>query len=141
MWVGKKFYNPVEFLTESEGMGVSKAIKQIPKGLVLGKTWVMLAHPQAYIDNSDDEYVQLRNDWLTTGVDKVPPDPEPQPPTYPGVFFAFIPDKVEMPIYQSEATKERVQELMAKGITPVVVPDDGTAHRRKTRASRGRVNK
>jgi hypothetical protein len=141
MWVGKKFYNPVEFLTESEGMGVSKAIKQIPKGLILGETWAMLAHPQAYIDNSDDEYVQLRNDWLTTGVDKVPPDPEPKPPMYPGVFFAFIPDKVEMPIYQSEATKERVQELMAKGIAPVVVPDDGTAHRRKTRASRGRINK
>ena len=141
MWVGKKFYSPREFLAESVDMDVSKAIKQIPTGLVLGKTWVVLAHPQAYIDKSDDQYVQDYNDWITRGVDKIPPDPEPQPPTYPGVFYGFIPQRVEMLIYQSEATPERVRELEDKGITVIVVPDEYDAHAKRTRKTRGRVNK
>jgi hypothetical protein len=141
MWVGRKYYTPESFQIEAQIMGVSKAIKQIPKGLVLGKTWILLAHPQAVIDHTDDGFSQKYHAWLTRGVDKVPPDPEPKPPTYPCVFSAFIPQRVEMPIYQKDATHERVRELKEKGITPVVILDDGTAHGRKTRKTRGRSNK
>jgi hypothetical protein len=140
MWVGKKFYDPIEFIEESEDQGVSKAIKQIPKGLVLGKTWVLLAHPQAVVDREDPEFQESYVHWLSRGVEKIPPDPEPQPPTHPGVFFAFIPQRVEMPIYESEATPERLRELEAKGITPVIILDDGTAHGPKTRRTRTRKN-
>jgi len=45
-----------------------------------------------------------------------------------------------MPIYESDATPERLQELYDRGITPVIVPDDGTAHGPKTRRTRTRKN-
>lgn len=44
MWVGSKFYTPETFVKEALPMGISKKISEIPKDLVLGKTWVMLAH-------------------------------------------------------------------------------------------------
>jgi len=143
MFVGKKFYTPQEFLEEIADQEISKAIKQIPKGLVLGETWVAVAHPQAYVDASDDNYVQLHGDWLVEcsrlKLDEEKP-PEPQAPTYPGVITAFIPQRIEMLIYQSEASPEYVLELEEKGITVIVVPDKYDGHKRKTRKTRGRRN-
>lgn len=143
MWVGKKFYSPETFLDELKEMGISKAIKQIPKGLVPGETWVLLAHPQAYIDRSDDKYVQKYNDWQNKEFRKRMDEkksPEPQPPAYPGVFSAFIPSRVEMPIYESQATPEYLAQLEEKGITPVIIPDKFTAHRTRHRRVRTRKN-
>lgn len=144
MWVGRKFYTPESFLEEIDSHGdISKAIKQIPKGLKLGETWVLLAHPEAYVDASDDEYAQLHSDWIRAQALKKmdeKKDPEPQPPTYPGIFTAFIPQRVEMLVYQSEATPEYVLELEEKGITVIVVPDEYDGHKRKTRRARGRSN-
>ncbi|MBA7599857.1 hypothetical protein ES703_06902 [subsurface metagenome] len=113
MWVGRKFYTPEEFIAEDKTMGICKAIKQIPKGLVLGKTWIVVAHPQA-----------------------VETHEEPAP----GVFYAFIPTRIEMLVYESQATPEYLQELEAKGITPIIVLDKHTAHSRRTRTVRGRAN-
>ena len=143
MWVGRKFYTPQEFLDEIIGQEVSKAIKQIPKGLVLGETWVLLAHPEAYVDSSDDGYVQAHGDWLVEcsrlKMDEEKP-PEPQAPTYPGVISAFTPQRIEMLIYQSDASPDYIMELEEKGITVIVVPDEYDGHRRKTRKTRGRRN-
>jgi len=143
MWVGRKFYTPQEFLDEIIEQEVSKAIKQIPKGLALGETQVLLAHPEACVDSSDDGYVQAHGDWLMEcsrlKMDEEKP-PEPQAPTYPGVISAFIPERVEMLIYQSDASPDYVMELEEKGITVIVVPDEYDGHRRKTRKTRGRRN-
>jgi len=144
MWVGRKFYTPQEFMEEATSMGdIKKAIKQIPKGLVLGTTWVLLAHPEAYVDTSDDGYVQAHGDWLMEcsrlKMDEEKPQ-EPQAPTYPGVITAFIPERVEMLIYQSDASPEYVMELEEKGITVIVVPDKYDGHKRKTRKTQGRRN-
>lgn len=138
MWVGRKHYTPLEFIEEAEAMTVSKAIKQIPKGLILGKTWVLLAHPDARIDKKDPDYVKKYNHWVSRGIDE--DEPEPKPPAYPGVFFAFIPDKVEMPIYESQATPEYIEELEGKGITPVTIPDSYDAHEPRRRRVRTRRN-
>jgi len=119
-------------------MGICKAIKQIPKGLVLGQTWVLIAHPRAIIDRSHPEYKKAHEYWVSRGIDEG--EKEPQPPSYPGVFYAFIPVRVEMLIYQSQATPERIAELEVKGITPIIVPDEHIAHARKTRTVRGREN-
>ena len=140
MWVGRKYYTPEEFIAEDKTRGISKAIKQIPKGLVLGKTWVLIAHPKAIIDKSNPEYQKAYEYWLTRGVDKIPPDPEPKPPSYPGVFFAFIPTRIEVLIYKSDATPDRLEELEVKGITPIIVPDRHKIHARRTRKVRGREN-
>jgi len=66
--------------------------------------------------------------------------PEPQAPTYPGVISAFTPQRIEMLIYQSDASPDYIMELEEKGITVIVVPDEYDGHRRKTRKTRGRRN-
>ena len=113
MWVGRKYYTPESFVKEALEMGVSKAIKQIPKGLELGKTWVLLAHPDAVRIGVDDEG---------------------NPITKSGIFYAFRPIRVEMLVYESEADEETLERLRERGITPVIVPDsEKKYHRRKIR--------
>jgi len=111
MWVGSKFYTPASFVKEAQEMGVSKRIAEIPKGLVLEKTWVLLAHPKVpfYYENAVDP---LR-------VEKS---------KQPAIFYAFRPQRVEMLIWKSEATAQRLEELKKKGITPIVVPDNEKEH-------------
>lgn len=138
MWVGRKYYTPEEFIAEDKAMGICKAIKQIPKGLILGETWVLVAHPQSIIDKSHPEYKKAHEYWVTRGIDEG--EKEPRPPSYPGVFYAFIPTRIEMLIYESQVTPEYLQELEAKGITPIIVLDKHTAHARRTRTVRGREN-
>lgn len=138
MWVGKKYYTPEEFISEDKTMGICKAIKQIPKGLVLGQTWILIAHPRAIIDKSNPEYKKAHEYWVSRGIDEG--DKEPQPPSYPGVFYAFRPTRIEFLIYKSQATLERIEYLEDKGITPLIVPDKHTAHAKKTRTVRRREN-
>ena len=48
LWVGAQFYKTThEFLAEAATLGISKRIKALPHGFVLGQTWVLLAHPRA----------------------------------------------------------------------------------------------
>jgi len=136
MWVGRKFYNPVEFVAEADKMAVSKAIKQIPKGLVLGQTWVLLAHPDAVVDKMDREYKTKYEYWVSYGIDKGMR--EPKPPSYPGIFYGFIPQKIEVLIYESRATPEYLDRLREKGITPVVIPDEYEAHAPRRRIAKKR---
>lgn len=120
MWVGQKHYTPEEFIEEDKKMGVCKAIKQKPKGLVLGESWVLLAHPQAitFDDMAEPDEISSR----------------------PGIFYAFIPTRIEVLVYKSQASPKMLGELEAKGITPVVVGDQHKAHARRTRTVKGRVN-
>ena len=116
MWVGRKFYTPESFVEEAMRMGVSKAIKQIPRGLKLGETWVLLAHPDAVRIGVDDEG---------------------KPIAKSGIFYAFRPIRIEMLVYESEADDETLRRLKERGITPVIVPDsERKYHRRKIRRSR-----
>lgn len=134
MWVGAKFYTPEDFVKEADKVGVSKAIKQIPAGVTLGKTWIMLAHPQGFRDISDDDFAHAWGDWEREGRQ----GPEPLPPSWPGVFYAFRPTRVETLLYQSDATPEKVAELEARGITVVVVPDGYDDHKaQKRRGGKG----
>lgn len=112
LWVGEKFYpTPLDFVVESLAMGLSKRISHFPKGLELGKTWVLLAHPKCYFSSP------------------LPISVDPSPPDYaPGIFRAFIPHRVEMLITQSMATPETLADLERRGITPVIVPDDDPDH-------------
>ncbi len=45
LWTGEKFYkSAAEFLAEAMRMGISRRISQIPRGLKVGETYVLLAH-------------------------------------------------------------------------------------------------
>ena len=113
MWVGKRYYTPQSFVKEAGEMGVSKAISQIPKGLVIGETWVLLAHKAVPIYDAGT---------FENGLAKQ------EPRKAPAIFYAFVPQRVEMLVWKSEATEERVLELEERGITVIVVPDGDEAH-------------
>jgi len=136
MWVGQRHYTPEEFIEEEKRMGICKAIKQKPNGLVLGETWVMVAHPQAISGHEDPRFQKAFGEWMNGGQK----GKEPQPPNTPGIFYAFKPTRIEVLVYKSQASPERIAELEAKGITPIIVSDEHQAHARKTRKSKGRVN-
>lgn len=117
MWVGDKYYTRESFILESKEQGVSKKISTLPKGMELGKSWVFLAK-QGIIDTviggHPDQKKRKKAD---------------------GIFYAFIPDKVDYLITQSESKNEEyVNYLKKQGLTVIVVPDDDPDHTGKKKA-------
>lgn len=109
LWVGERFYpTPRHFELEAEGMGISRRIARVPRGFVVGVTWVLLAHAKAV---------------------RVPRGEPDSSPWVPGVFRVFKPQRVEKILAQSAATPEVVEALREAGVTPVVVPDADQDHR------------
>jgi hypothetical protein len=101
--VGKGFYKtPRAYMDEAMRLGVSKRIPAIPSNLVVGKTWVYLIHNEALFTQDD----------------------KPQM----GIFAAFIPKRIEMPVWESDLTDERKKDLEKRGITPVVFKDGDPDH-------------
>lgn len=117
MFVGNKFYTPSSFIKEAEKMGVSKRIAHIPKGLELGKTWILLAHPKAGIKEVPTESKNLQGN-IGTELLKVP-----------AIFYAFRPTRVEKIITETKSKDGAYMEkLKEQGITPVIVPDNDEDH-------------
>lgn len=109
MWVGRQHYTPGSFAEEASRIGVSKRIADIPDGLVLGKTWVLLAHPDACY-----EPVSWSFHWMYG---------DGEVGTAPGLFQAFVPRRVEVVLHESEASEERVAKESARGVSVVIIPD------------------
>lgn len=109
MWVGEKFYpTPSKFTNEAALMGISKRIAQIPKELIVGETWVLLAHPKAV----------LFSQTTTTQYPAAPGEPE----YLPGIFSAFVPQRIEY-IVKGTETEEELDRMEKRGITLVnVIP-------------------
>lgn len=106
MWVGEKHYTPDSFASEAAEMGVSKKIPMVPKDLTL-QTWILLAHPRVTFPtaHNDNGYAQKA-----------------------GIFYAFKPVRIEKLIWKSQATKETLQKLEKRNITPVIIPDGDEDH-------------
>ncbi len=112
LWVGEKFYpTPLDFVSESLCMGLSKRLSHVPKGLECGKIWVLLAHPKAVSVSVFGDPTVLEHHHFA-----------------PGIFRAFRPSRLELLIWKSEATPEKLAELEKRGISPVIVPDDDPDH-------------
>lgn len=105
MWVGNRYYTPESFVDEAVKMGVSKRIPEIPKGLVFGETWVLTAHLKV-----PDHKIEPNGGLLTK-----------EPKTMKAVFYAFKPDRVEMPLWKDEVSNEMILKLEKRGITPVLL--------------------
>jgi hypothetical protein len=105
MWVGESNYSADTFMNEARTLGVSKRIAGVPRNFEPGKTVVLLAHPHAI--NKKDA----------------------------GIFAAFIPQRVEMLIWQSEATDDKLKELESRGITAIIVPDGDTDHAKNSKVA------
>lgn len=117
LWVGEKFYpDAAAWGEESSKMGVSRRIAAIPKGLVVGKTWIFVAHPKA-IDVTEREQREGELFEADTAKKK------------PGIFHGFIPQRVELVVTPSMEKEEWVQEMVEKqGVTLVQVPEDDPDH-------------
>lgn len=115
VWVGGKFYpKPIDWLAESERMGVSRRIPQVPKDLEVGKTWVFVGHREA-VDVKCECFDEIKG-----------PDPDCEKcdgegqHKGPGVFSMFKPTRIEV-VVDADISQEDADKLIAKGFTPVVV--------------------
>jgi len=113
MWVGSRFYTPDAFTEEAMKMGVSKRIASVPRGFVVGKTWILLAHRQAGYRE-----VETKENLMGKKLIK----------DLPAIFYAFMPKRIEKILTASEATQEELDKLVKQGITPVIVPDNDKDH-------------
>ena len=113
LWVGEKYYSPDAFVRESIQQGVSRrlpfkgSVPRIPKLLKLGQTWVLFAHIHVIKKGLDEHNQEI---WA------------------PAIFHAFKPTRLELLLWGSEATPERLEELEKAGVTPIVIPDGDKDH-------------
>lgn len=145
LWIGRGHYTPEAYLKESHELGVSRRLSAMPKGLVLGETWVLLAHLDAVPpvigedgksicgkcgeDRSDHVPRPSGNIWCPAGEDGRRPESNYEPAGgSPGIFCAFVPRAVELILKQSDATPDRVEKEAKRGVTVVAVPDDDPDH-------------
>ena len=139
LWIGRGHYSPEAFLEEGRRLGVSRRIAALPKGLVLGETWVLLAHPDAVPPPKDERASWARGPDHCVDCGFTQPEhgadgelavcrkfnpPKPSP----GIFCAFVPHAVELILKQSDATPERVEKERKRGVSVVAVPDDDPDH-------------
>jgi len=129
MSVGEKYYKtPQDFLNEAERMGISKRIPFIPKDLEFGKTVIYLAHPKACevkvvaavqqaMSILEGEETQQPKLVETDRVEKKP-----------GIFCAFVPQRVEKLVWESELDDKKREQLEKRGITPIPIPDGDKDH-------------
>ncbi len=133
MLVGAGNYKtPGDFLDEATRMGISKRIPFIPKELRLGETVVYLAHPRA----CEVKVPAVMQQAMAIVSDQPGESHIEQPRLLEaernekklGIFCAFIPQRVEKLIKESEATPEELENLQIRNITPIVVPDGDKDH-------------
>lgn len=129
MGVGEKFYKtPEDFMQEASKMGVSKRIPFIPKELKLGETILYLAHPRA---------CEVREPVALQQAMAIVEEAQTMKPRLLeteriekrlGIFTAFIPQRIEKLIWESDLTNEKREDLEKRGITPIPVPDGDKDH-------------
>jgi hypothetical protein len=107
MFVGKKYYTPQSFIREAETMGICKRIPDIPKWLRLGETWVLLAHsevPKVTLEQLQTNGMHMK-----------------EPEKMKAIFYAFKPQRIEMPVWKGEITDTEILTLESKGITVILL--------------------
>ena len=105
IWVGEKYYpTPRSFELESEGQGISRRIKSVPKDFVVGETWVLLAHRKAVVTPN-------------------PPEIGVEPVLSPGIFTMFKPSAIEI-VVTGDEPEEVIDGYLKRGLTPVIVKSE-----------------
>jgi hypothetical protein len=108
LWIGEKFYpTPQDWIDEGNVMGISRRIKNVPKGFVIGETWVAVAHIRA---------IPKTEIYFT--------DKKEETPARPAIFQVFKPSHVEY-IVAKKDTKKKLRDLEKKGIKLVRVIKKG----------------
>lgn len=109
LWIGEQYYpTPTAWMDEAKKLGVSRRIAAIPRGFVVGKSWVFVAHPQVL------------------GKDQ------------PGVFHVIKPARIELIVTPSMRAEPWVIDLANKGVTLVEVPENDPDHLPVKKAAKSR---
>jgi len=117
LWIGEQHYpKPQDWTIEAMKLGVSRRIAAIPKELVIGKSWVFVAHPKAVPvpvkvkkpgDLVEHEEIVMK----------------------PGIFHAFVPQAIEVVVTPSMKDEQWVKDMVEKnGVRLVEVPEDDPDH-------------
>ena len=116
LWIGEQFYKtPAQFVVEGVALGFSRRIRTVPRGFKPGETYVLLAHPKA-VPVSEP----VNTDPLFPDASEIK--------LKPGIFYLWLPQRIEKILPESKQGSEDVTELEKRGITPVFVPDDDADH-------------
>mgnify|MGYP000412354738 CR=1 FL=1 len=129
MSVGAGSYpSPEDFMREARVQGISKRIQHKPKNLVPGKTVVYLGHPKACRISvpAESAAVQYGLDLIDGGQARLL-DSDQQKNQF-GIFSAFIPQRIEKLVWESELTDQLRADLEKQGITPVPITDGDKDH-------------
>lgn len=131
MWVGETFYaTPREWNAEAAKLGVSKRIPAVPKELVVGKTWVFVAHLKAI--ERECEACHGAGGIATPPGRMVCETCKGDGKLYtPAVFHAFRPLRVELIVTPSMKKQRWVKDLEKKhgaDLKLVEVPEDDPDH-------------
>jgi len=132
MWIGESHYpTPLDWTKESNQMGVSRRISAIPKEMILGKTWVIVAHNRAI----ETKCETCKGLGYTGSAGK---DADPCETCdgngkigKPGIFHAFRPRQYELVVTPSMRTQQWVKDLQKKhgdNLKLVEVPEDDPDH-------------
>jgi hypothetical protein len=109
LWIGSGFYkDALAFDKEAARLGISRRIPAIPRGFVVGETWVALAHAKGDIafGKGVDKKTPMGKDYFDPGV--------------PAIFKLFKPERVEY-ITRGDETDAELAALVKRGVTPVHV--------------------
>ena len=140
LWIGGQFYaTPADFNREANSLGVSRRITAIPKDLVLGETWVFVAHREAIARRCQacdgrgvldagpgEELVNLVADETEStllGDGRTLVDCEicrDGIEFTPAIFSAFKPTAIEK-VVAEDCSDEEAEALRKRGIEPVIV--------------------
>lgn len=125
MFVSKKFYTPHSLIQEAKQLGICKKIPMISRWLIMGETWILLAHnavPKVSLE-------ELKSGGIY----------KKEPEKMRAIFYAFKPQRIEMPVWNNEISFEEIQLLEKKGITPVLLDPTPEARKRHGRAKNRKV--
>lgn len=117
LWIGQQHYpKPQDWTIEAMKMGVSRRIAAIPKELVVGKSWVFVAHPEAV-----PVPIKVKKPGDLVEHDEIV--------MKPGIFHAFVPQAIEVVVTPSMKKEKWVQDMVEKNnVRLVEVPEDDPDH-------------
>lgn len=104
--IGVQHYPTVEsYINEAKRQGISRYVKEIPRGFKIGTSWVFLLHPNAF-----QREVILGDGMFAT--QKVVKEP--------GIIAVFKPTAIQY-VVTGDETDEYLLSLASRGVTPVKV--------------------
>lgn len=97
IWIGDKHYSVSSFSQEAVEMGISRKIKSVPRGFVIGESWIMLAHTKCFSTVIADEEINKA-----------------------GIFMAWKPERIEY-VVRGDESEDELNALELKGFSLVKI--------------------